>query len=121
MISPNINTTNVNTPVVTLTKALPHNCNVRVVAREDAAILTRLLPIRIALSILDESEVILRTLWAFLLPSSARERILIWLTVTNDVSADEKKADIMTSTIRTTNCIMTLGSNVFNSFCLNLP
>lgn len=103
VISPKINTSKVRIPVVRLTNLLPHNCKVMVVARDDAKILTMLLPIRIALSILDELDVILRTLAAFLLPSSARERILIWLTVTSDVSADEKKAESNRSTINTIN------------------
>ncbi len=52
-----------------------------------------LLPISMALNILPESSVIARTVLARLLPSSAKVRIRILLTVVSAVSADEKNAD----------------------------
>lgn len=57
-----------------------------------------LLPISIAVSILEESSVIFNTVCAFLLPSSARLRIRIRFTVVSAVSAEEKKADSANST-----------------------
>jgi hypothetical protein len=77
VISPKRRTNIVKSPVAILTAAFPHNCRVMVVAKEDAEILTRLFPIRMALSILAELDVILRTLCAFLSPDSASVRILI--------------------------------------------
>ena len=72
--------------------------------------LTMLLPIRMALNILEESSVILRTIWAFLLPSSARLRIRIRFTVVSAVSADEKNAERANKIIRIINCATTLES-----------
>ena len=70
-----------------------------------------LLPISIAVSILEESSVIFNTVCAFLLPSSARLRIRIRFTVVSAVSAEEKKADSANSTISTINSIVSFESN----------
>ena len=69
-----------------------------------------------ALNILEESAVILRTRWAFLLPSSARDFILILLQVTKDVSADEKNADKAISITSAIICTIILGSKKSTPF-----
>jgi hypothetical protein len=63
------------------------------VAREEAEIFTRLLPIRIALSIFCGCSMIFSIVWALLFPSSARDRMRILLAVVIAVSAEEKKAE----------------------------
>ena len=81
-----------------------------------------LFPIKMALSILGEwFSVISSTVAARLLPSSARERILILLTVVRAVSAEEKKADNNNRINNMKNCMASLGSNdIFNSFYFKL-
>lgn len=69
------------------------------VTKAEAEILTILLPISIALSILPECSIISATIFALLLPSSIKARILMLLTVVNAVSADEKNADKTSSKI----------------------
>ena len=87
------------------------------VDNEEALRLTILLPIRIALSILDGLSVSSLTRQARLLPSSARLRIRILLTQVNAVSADEKKADKANKTIRTISCIASLESKKNHLLC----
>ena len=61
------------------------------VTKEEHDRFTILLPIKIALSIFEGSSVSSQTFFARLLPWSARDFILILLTVVKAVSADEKK------------------------------
>ena len=101
---------------------LPYNrrMNKPVVAdKEDAEILTILLPIRMALSILEVCfSVVSSTKAARRLPSSARERSRILLTVISAVSADEKNADSNNKITRIINWKVSLESNcVVHSFC----
>ena len=81
-----------------------------IVDNEDALRLTILLPIRMALSILDGLSVSSLTRMARLSPSSARPRIRILLTQVNAVSADEKKADKASKITRIRSCIASLES-----------
>ena len=78
---------------------------------------TMLLPISIAVSIFEESSVIFNTIFAFLLPSSARLRIRIRFTVVSAVSAEEKKADSANSTISTINCVIKSNIQHLRRFC----
>ena len=65
-----------------------------VAEREDAEMFTILLPIKMALSILEVwFSVISRTIAARLFPSSARARRRILFTVVSAVSFDEKNAE----------------------------
>lgn len=71
-----------------------------------------LLPIKIALSILEESSKILLTTIARLSSfSSTRERIRMRLTVVSAVSAEEKNADKIIRIKITISCMASLGSN----------
>ncbi len=79
-----------------------------------------LLPIRIALSILPESSVIFNTVFARLLPSSARLRIRILFTVVKAVSADEKNAESISNINRIISCVASPESNYKSSPFLNL-
>lgn len=72
VISPKRRTTSVRIPVAIPTAALPKAFVTKVVVRDDADILTMLLPIRIVLISLLEFSVTFRTLDALLLPLSAR-------------------------------------------------
>ena len=93
MISPKTSIKRVRIPVAISMAVLPKRSIARVVVREEAAILTILLPMRIVLrnfallSISDSRST------AHFEPSSAKVFILILLTDVNAVSADEKKAD----------------------------
>ena len=62
-----------------------------------------LFPIKMALSILDESSVMAKTRTALLSPSSARVRMRMRFEVVSAVSADEKKPDNSSRIIRTIN------------------
>jgi hypothetical protein len=81
--------------------------------RADTAILTTLLPIKIVLSILPESEMIFSTIAARLLPVSAKDCIRILFTVVMAVSAEEKKAESRIRIRIDKACIGTLESNSF--------
>ena len=70
-ISPKIKTNNVNVPVAIPIEFFSHKSIAKAVTRAEAEMFTILLPTRMALSILDISEVIFNTLSARLLPSSA--------------------------------------------------
>ena len=76
-ISPKIRISSVSTPVHIPTAALPNMRIAMDVAREEAPILTRLLPIRIVLSIFPELPVTFRRVFAFLFPCSAR----VWIRI----------------------------------------
>ena len=73
--------------------------------------MTILLPINMALNILPELSVIFKTVFARLLPSSARLRIRILLTVVSAVSADEKKAESINRIIKIISCVTSPESN----------
>ena len=111
VISPKIRISSVSTPVHIPTAALPNMRIAMDVAREEAPILTRLLPIRIVLSIFPELPVTFRRVFAFLFPCSARVWIRILFAVVIEVSADEKNAERHISTIKTRNCMASLESN----------
>ena len=100
VISPKRRTTSVRIPVAIPTAALPKAFVTKVVVRDDADILTMLLPIRIVLISLLEFSVTFRTLDALLLPLSARDLRENLLTVVRAVSAEEKNADSATSTTK---------------------
>ena len=125
VISPKIKIRIVRIPVASPTKvaalAPAPSCVAILVAsmvdNEEALRLTILLPIRIALSILDGLSVSSLTRQARLLPSSARLRIRILLTQVNAVSADEKKADKANKTIRIISCIASLESKKNHLLC----
>ena len=105
-ISPKINTSSVRTPVPIPTAAFPQSRMTREVIREEALILTTLLPIKIALiSLLLLSRIFcnLRTLLEGF--SSAIARTLTLLNVVSAVSAEEKNADKIKSTTRITSCM----------------
>ena len=110
VISPNRRIIRVRAPLAIATIELP-KLYARLVVRDAADRFTMLLPIRMALNILPESSVIFNTVLALFLPSSARLRIRILFTVVNAVSADEKKADSINSTIRIIICVTSLESN----------
>ena len=93
VISPNIRTRSVRTPVTIPVALLPHTLIVNDVANAEQLILTMLLPIRTAESIFAGWSIILITRAALLLPSSTKDSTLILFTVINEVSADEKNAD----------------------------
>ena len=93
VISPSTSTSRVSIPVARPTYAFPNTEIVSVVARAEAEILTMLLPIKMAESILEDWSRIISTLFAFLLSSSARSWICILLTVVRAVSAEEKNAE----------------------------
>ena len=111
VISPKIKMSSVSTPVQMPTAALP---NIRIamdVAREEAPIFTRLLPIKMVLSILPELPVTFRRVLAFLFHCSARVWIRILFAVVIEVSADEKNAERHMRMIKTRNCMASLESN----------
>ena len=119
VISPNISTRRVTTPVARPTALLPNIFIVHVVAREDADRLTILFPISIAESILSGFSVRIITFIALLLPCSDNVLILILLTVLSAVSDAEKKADKPSSIARTNICIASEPST-YTSMCLFL-
>ena len=85
VISPKIKTSIVSTPEPILIAQLPHCDCTNIVVRDEAAIFTMLLPIRIALSILSGFSLSFNTSFAFLLPLSASYLSLIALTVVRAV------------------------------------
>ena len=93
---------------------LPNTFIVKVVAREDAAMFTILLPINMVLSILLELEITFSNVMARLFPCSAREWIRMRLAAVIDVSAEEKKADSNTRISMVTACIGTLESKLYS-------
>ena len=104
VISPKTRIRNVMMNVAILTAAPPPNDKATIEAILAANVLTRLFPIRIALSILASLSYTFINVFARLLPSSASERILIRLHATSEVSADEKKPDSRSRTIKTIIC-----------------
>ena len=92
------------------------------VVNAEAERFTMLFPIKIALNILEGSSVILSTFCAFLLPSSAKLRILILFTVVKLVSADEKNADNINKIINTIICMAALVSTfiITPSMCMKI-
>ena len=102
-------------PVAIPAPALPQIFVARVVAMEDAERFTRLFPMRIAESILEEFSVTRSTLSARLSPASDRVRMRILLTVTSAVSAEEKKAESNKSIIKLISCAISLESKKFTS------
>ena len=89
------------------------------VVREDAAMLTRLFPIKMVLSILLYRSWIFCTRRALLLPSSARERILTLLTQVKAVSAEEKNPDKISNKNKMIHCMILLVSKA-GSFLRNV-
>ena len=120
MISPNMRTTKVKTPVAIPTALLPQRLMAKVVATEEADRLTILLPIRMALSILPYWSKMASTRMAPLWSSSAKVRSRTRLTVEKAVSAEEKKADKNTSTPSETSCMTPVVSNDFHSFTISI-
>ena len=110
VISPKRRISTVRIPLAIATME-PPKLYARLVVREAADRLTMLLPIRIALSILPESSVILSTVFARLFPSSAKLRMRILFTVVSAVSADEKNADSPSRISRIMSCVTSLESN----------
>lgn len=104
-------------PVAAATAEPPNEYAILVVM-EDADRLTMLLPIKMALNILPESSVISITFFARLLPSSAKERMRILLTVVSDVSAEEKNPEKNSKMIKIIICVATLESTcLVTPFC----
>ena len=116
VISPKIKIKSVRMPVAIPTILLPQMWVARTVAREDAYRFTTLLPIRIALSILLGSSMIFNTYSACLSPFSASVRTRILLTVVSAVSAEEKKADIKSSSFKINSCIPSPELKKLNSY-----
>jgi hypothetical protein len=110
VISPNTRMSKVSTPVATPTALLPKRFMVNVVKREEADKLTRLLPMRIALSILPCCSKIFDKITALSSPFSARVLIRILFTVVRAVSDDEKNADNASKTPKISNCMTSLES-----------
>jgi hypothetical protein len=93
----------------------PKSLCASIVESDEAMMLTKLLPIKIALNILDWLSIIFPTNIAFLLPSSIKVLILMLLTVVKAVSADEKKPERKSSNMRTSNIVISL------EFKINTP
>ena len=75
-----------------------------------------LFPIKIVLSIFEESEMTFSSIFAFRFPCSARDWIRILFTVVRDVSAEEKNADSKSKNKSVAICIASLESNKNHSF-----
>lgn len=110
-ISPKIRISKVKIPVAIPAPEFPHSLIAKVVDSAEADRLTRLLPIKIADNIFCLFEVSFNTVFAWWLPLSARDCSLIRLAVVKAVSADEKKAERTSKSIKIINFIATLGSN----------
>ena len=99
IISPNVSTIRVITPVLTAAPASPKSFIQKTVATEEQPIFTILFPIRMVVRALSKFSTIFREFFARLSPRSARYLRRIVLTVENAVSIDEKNADKNIQTI----------------------
>ena len=99
-VSPTMMTTTVRISVDTQVYPAPMRRIAMIAPRDEAAILTRLLPMRIAESALSNRSSTLRATCAFRFPFSARCSSLTRLAADSDISEAEKKADSSTQSVR---------------------
>ncbi len=97
MISPNVNSTKVMTPVAIPTPEEPKYCIARTVASADAAVLTRLLPIKIVMINCLGFSFNFNRIFAPGMFCFANVSACNLLTAKNADSAQEKKAEMQTS------------------------
>lgn len=116
--SPNTRTIRVRAPVDIPAPALPSHLVARIVANEEAEILTMLFQIRIALNIFPGSSINRERRMARRSPPSARFRTRILLTVVIAVSEEEKNAEQAMRKIKISTCMASDASNVVHSFFL---